>query len=391
MKFKFFAFIAASILLAACASKAPEAAAGSPTASADSTGAEQQSFAMEVSADSPAASGVVMPAQEVKLAFTVSGTIKSINAAEGQQVKAGDLLASLDDTTILIDLSNAERALKELTSPAAKAGAAQALATARQALEDEQENVDALAYKRASDTKIDNLQGQIDLAEDTLARAQKNYKNFARKEDGDSGKASALVAMTNAQLRLNDLNAQMNWFTGKPSDIDVAQQQADLEAAKAAVQEAEWYLAQLNDETLPAEATGANLAKLESARNNLALIRDRLAKTQLASPIDGTIIEANALAGESAAPGQTIFSISNVTDLHVETSDLNEKDVPRVQVGQAVTVYVDALNLEIPGKVVRISPVATVQGGDAVYKTVIALDEIPAGLLAGMNVDVIYK
>jgi len=388
MKNKIFAIIAASLLLAACAAKTPADTASAP---AEATAESSQSFSVEVSADNPAASGVVVPSQEVTLSFTVSGTIKSINTSEGAQVKAGDLLASLDDTSILIDLSNAERTLKELTSPSAKAAAAQALAAARQNLEDRQDDIDALAYKRASDTKIDNLQGQIDLAEDTLARAQKNYKNFARKEDGDSGKAAALVAMTNAQLRLNDLNAQMNWFTGKPTDIEVAQQQADFEAAKAAVQEAEWYLALLNDESLPAEATGVNLAKLESARNSLALIRDRLAKTQLLTPIDGTVIEVTAMAGENATPGQTIFSVANIADLHVETSDLNEKDVPRVQVGQAVTVYVDALGLEIPGKVVRISPVASVQGGDAVYKTVVALDEIPEGLLSGMNVDVIYK
>jgi len=42
------------------------------------------------------------------------------------------------------------------------------------------------------------------------------------------------------------------------------------------------------------------------------------------------------------------------------------------------------------GRVTRISPISNTVGGDVVYQTVIELDAPPAGLLAGMSVDVRY-
>jgi multidrug efflux pump subunit AcrA (membrane-fusion protein) len=290
-----------------------------------------------------------------------------------------------------MDYAQAQRTLKELTSAASQAAAAQDLALARQALKDQQDNVDAQFYKRASDTLIDNTQGEIDLAKQALTRAADSYRQVARKEDGDSRKAAALVAMTSAQMRLNDLIAKYNWYSGKPSDIDAALERAKLDVAKAAVQEAEWYLSVLKGEAVPAEATGSKMAQLETARNTVATLKDRLEHARLVSPIIGTVIDVNSIVGESVTPGQVIFTISNVTRLHVETSDLSERDVPKVKVGQAVQVSVKALNMTVPGHVVRISPLADILGGDVVYKTVIELDETPEGLLAGMSVDVIYE
>jgi multidrug resistance efflux pump len=382
MKSKLFILIFASLLLSAC---------GANSSSASALETAQPANILPAGADSAGASGVVVSEQDIQLDFTLSGSLKSVNVAPGDQVKAGQVLAVLDDNLVQLDYDQAQRTIKELTSPAAQAAAAQELAVARQALEDQQDKVDAQFYRRASDTLIKNTQGEIDLAKHALARASDAYKTVARKPDGDSQKASALVTMTNAQLRLNDLIAKYNWYTGTPSEIDAALAQAKLDAAKAAVQEAEWYLAVLKGVQAPAEATGTQLTQLEIARNTLATIKDRLDHSRLVSPIAGTVIDVNAIVGESVSPGQIIFSISNVTRLHVETSDLNERDVAKVKVGQAVQVAVKALNVTVPGHVVRISPVANILGGDVVYKTVIDLDETPAELLSGMSVDVIYQ
>jgi multidrug efflux pump subunit AcrA (membrane-fusion protein) len=376
-----------SLALAACGAKAP--ASSDPTAAPAVT--ESANNLLNIGADNPAASGVVVAEQDARVAFTLGGVLKSVNVVEGQQIEAGQVLATLDDSLIQLDYTQAERNLKELTSPAALAAAAQNLALARQSLEDQQEKVNAQLYKRASDTQIDNVQGEIELAKQALARAADAYRLVARKEDSDPRKAAALVAMTNAQLRLDDLIALYNWYSGKPTDTDNALAQAKLDTAKAAVQEGEWYLAVLKGEQVPAEATGPNLARLEQARITLASIKDRLSRSSLSAPIPGTLLDVNAIPGDNIAPGQILFSISNVNQLHVETSDLSERDVPRVFVGQTVEVSIKALNLSIPGKVVRISPVANILGGDVVYKTIIALDEAPAGLLAGMSVDVIYQ
>ena len=297
----------------------------------------------------------------------------------------------MDNTALQLDVAQAERALKELTSPTAQAAAAQDLAQAQQAVLDTQDKIDSTLYPRASDILIKNTQGEIDLAKQALARASDAYRLVARLEDGNSRKATALVAMTNAQLYLNNLQSKYNWYTGKPTDVDAALAQANLDAAKAAVQEAQWYLALLRGEQVPPEATGSKLANLGQARDALAAAQDRLAKSRLIAPISGVVVSVSGITGEVVSPGQILFAISDVSTLHVETTDLSERDIPRVQVGQEVTISIKALNQDVHGHVTRISPVSNTVGGDVVYKTTIEFDTPPAGLLAGMSVDVRYS
>jgi len=381
------------LLLCATLSACTGGTAGTaiPTVVLDNSAPTQTSGGSVSSGGNVAASGIVVPAQEAQMTFTVGGLLKKVNVAAGDKVTAGQVLAELDNASILLDLAQAERALKELTSPAAQAAAAKALALARQTLIDTQDKFDSQSYRRASDTLIDNTKGEIDLAKQALARASDAYRALSKQPDGDARKAAALVAMTNAQLRLNTLIANYNWYSGKPSDVDAALASANLEAAKAAVQEADWYLAALKGESLPAEATGAGLARLEAARNAVASARDRLDKTRLVAPISGTVISVNAIAGETVSPGVILVSISDVAHLRIETTDLSERNVPFVRVGQAVTVVVKALNQDLAGHVTLISPVADTLGGDVVYKTTIELDDPPEGLLAGMSVDVEYE
>jgi multidrug efflux pump subunit AcrA (membrane-fusion protein) len=385
MKYRFVVIMMLGFLLAACRAQATPTT--SPTVAAD----KATQTAASVSAGGQAsASGFIVAAQEAQMAFTQAGSLKVVNFKEGDLVKAGDVLAELDNTNQQLDVTQAERTLKELTSPAAQAATEQALAKAQQDVLDTQDKTYNNLYPRASKALIDNTQGEIDLAKQALARASDAYRLVARLEDGNSRKAAALVALTNAQLRLNDLQAKLNWYGGKPTDVDAALAQANLDAAKAAVQEYTWYLSALKGEQVPAEATGTNLARLGQARDALAAAQDRLAHTRLIAPISGVVVSVNGLPGEMVSPGVVVFFISDVADLHVETTDLSERDVARVQVGQEATVSIKALGKNVLGHVTRISPVSNTVGGDVVYQTVITLDEPPAGLLVGMSVDVRY-
>jgi HlyD family secretion protein len=337
------------------------------------------------------ASGVVIPSQQADLAFGAAGRISRVYVREGEAVSAGQVLAQLEDSALQAELSLARSALQSQTSPAAIAAAEQTLANAQKTLEDAQKKVDALAYKRASDTKIDNLQAEIDLAEQTLARAQEAYKSLSRLADGDNRKASALYAMTSAQMRLNALVAEYNWLTGKPTETDAAITRANYAAAQVAAQEAAWTLAALKGETLPPEASGAALSALENAKTAVILAAERLAAAKILAPIDGEVTFLSLEVGEYVQPGMTVLRLNNVQTLQIETTDLGENDVAQVTVGQPVSVYVKALNATLSGEALYISPVADTLGGDVVYRTTITLHQpYPAGLRAGMSVDVSF-
>lgn len=389
MKFKFFFFVSGLMLfLTACGSAAVSTPEVLPTIALEEDGS---SSAATSARRGVTASGVVMPAQEAKMAFALGGIVAMVNVKVGDAVRAGDLLVELDNTSIQLELAQAERNLREMTSPAAIAAASQAVAVARQELEDAQKKAESLSYKRASDTVIDNTQAEIDLAKQALSRATDAYRQVERLPDGDSKKAAALLNMTNAQLRLNSLIAKYNYLTGKPTDTDAALIQARLETAQAAYQEAQWYLSALKGEQIPAEATGAKLAAFQSARDAIAAIQQRLDATRLLSPINGTVTMVGVTVGEYAVPAQVVVSISDVEHLQVETTDLSERDVVLVQVGQPVAVFVEALNQTITGKVILISPISSTLGGDVVYTTTIELDRpFPEGLRAGMTVDVTF-
>ncbi len=336
------------------------------------------------------ASGIVVPASNARLALTLGGSVESVQVVEGDKVQAGQTLLELDDAAIQLEIAAAERSLREMTSQAAIAAAEQAVAAAEKAADDAQKKVNTLNRGRADEKDIDYYESQLTLAKQALDRAESAWRNVTDLSTADPKRAAAETNLYTAQKAYNAALANLNWAKGKPSDNDFATAEANLAAAQAAYQEAQWYLATLKDEPVPDDATGKQLAMLQQAKDNLTAAQNRLANSRLLAPFSGTVVATNVVPGEYILPGQALVELSDVANLQVETTDLSERDVPDVTIGQTVTVIVDALSREISGRVIRISPQAETLGGDVVYRTVIALDNPPPELRAGMSVDVLF-
>jgi multidrug resistance efflux pump len=73
------------------------------------------------------------------------------------------------------------------------------------------------------------------------------------------------------------------------------------------------------------------------------------------APVDGIVIAEPVAVGATVAAGQPIVSIVDPTQLFVN-ANIEETNVARVKVGQPVTVHVDALGTDIPGKVEAVTP-----------------------------------
>ncbi|MEP7136078.1 MAG: biotin/lipoyl-binding protein [Chloroflexota bacterium] len=336
------------------------------------------------------ASGIIVSAQEAQLAFALAGDIKKVNVAEGDQVKAGDVLAELDNTAFQLEVEQAQRTLRELTSASAIAAAEQDVANAQKAYDDAKKKADGVSNRHADNVTIGYYKDQLVLAQNTLDRARDAYRQTSSLSGSDPIRATAGSNLYNAQKAYNTALSNLNYFTDEPSVNDVDLANANFDSASAALEEAKWYLSELKGEAIPANATGVKLAQLEQARGNLTASQNRLDHTRLLAPFAGTVTTINIVAGEYVLPGQTLVTMSDVANLQVETTDLSERDVAKVAVGQSVTVFVEALNTEIAGQVTAISSVADTLGGDVVYKTTITLNELPEGLRAGMSVTVQY-
>lgn len=138
----------------------------------------------------------------------------------------------------------------------------------------------------------------------------------------------------------------------------------------------------------PRELIDVADAKVQQSQSALEVAQATLAQGSLLAPYDGTVVQVNVAPGEFVQPGQVVSVIGNLEHLQVETTDLSERDIPNVKLGQIALVHVEALDTEFSGKVTAISPVADIIGGDVVYKVTVSLDKQPEGLLWGMNAEV---
>ncbi len=123
------------------------------------------------------------------------------------------------------------------------------------------------------------------------------------------------------------------------------------------------------------------LAVLDSAKANLA-------SGTLTAPFNGTVASVDIIPGGLVQSGQVVLTLASLNDLQIETTDLSERDISRVTIGQSVNVSIEALDVTVPGKVILISPVSKTVGGDVVFPVTIKLDEQPKGLLWGMSAEV---
>ncbi len=165
-------------------------------------------------------------------------------------------------------------------------------------------------------------------------------------------------------------------------EAKVKEAEAGVLAADAQIR----YLNRLATDPLHYESAAADLARaqalLESAKATLAT------QSTLTAPFDGTIVSVDINPAETVVPGQVVIVLGDLSKYQIETTDLSERDVTRVQVGQSANVFIEALGEEFSGKVTDIDRVSSTLGGDVVYKVTIDLDKQPQGLLWGMSADV---
>ncbi len=128
-------------------------------------------------------------------------------------------------------------------------------------------------------------------------------------------------------------------------------------------------------------------AQVKQAEASLAAAKNNREDALLKAPFDGTVGAILVDEGDLVAPQLAAVQFGDLQRLRVETRDLSEMDVDRVQVGQPATIIVDALGgEELPATVASISPLATTVRGDAAYKVTLDLEPgSEAGLRWGMS------
>ena len=274
------------------------------------------------------APGKLINTNETTLEMPANGKLSKITVRAGDAVKAGQVLAELDA------VARTEAQLK--------------LLEARKAVEVAGNVREGLKYPRATGDYLQKLNLKIKDSKERVAIASDLYRHA---EDAEA-KSNALALLSNTQNEYDTLIETYNWYTGKPG-------QSDFDKADA---------------------------KLAQARAELEAARALVASMEIRAPFGGVLLEVKAHAGENIPAGTGIFVLNDPQAVELETQVV-EEDLPLMEVGQAASLYFDALpEAALTGKVSRIVP-AAIAGDRPLYHVYLRLDKVPAKLAAGMSAD----
>ena len=130
---------------------------------------------------------------------------------------------------------------------------------------------------------------------------------------------------------------------------------------------------------------------LELAQKTLSQIEVQISKTRIMAPVDCTILTrpvsvGQAVSGSGGVGGGTeIMTIANLKEMII-TAHMNQADVPRLRMGQAVDVEVEAIpGMKIKGTVERIAPQATIKNNIKGFATQIRLKNLDPVVRPGMT------
>jgi multidrug resistance efflux pump len=128
-------------------------------------------------------------------------------------------------------------------------------------------------------------------------------------------------------------------------------------------------------------------SRVDQTTTELALVEEKLVRTQVRAPIDGVVIEGD-LQQRIGAPidrGQNLYTVAPANSWRV-VIEVDEKDILQVRQAQQGALYLASLPWqEIPVQVTRISPAATVNDGTNFFEVQAQLGQAPAGIRPGLR------
>ena len=405
------------------------------------------SRAESATGDRVRALGTVQPAQQLKLSFLVGGAVHFTKVQVGSEVRAGDLLAVLETADLQWAVKEARDALavsRALLSQAQAGPSEEAVALAVAQYNQVQDQYQrALAHEAQARALSERDVSQIH--PEQVAIAQAEYRAaLARYEQVRAGASREALAVARVQVQkaevvLQRAQAAYDRVAGRPDvgaspeaaslqeatlDYELATAQyerlkrlpgrAELFEAEAQVARAAAGLRLARIEPLPAqreaiagapavaqaqldlvragprpEDVAVAQAQVRQAYTTLARAELALNQAELRAPFDGIVSAVYLQAGEWAAPGAPVVELLDTQSWLVETRNVGELSIGRVQAGQEAIVRLMAFGGQaLAGRVIAISPIAVVQQGDTTYTVLIELEDTDLNLCPGMNAEV---
>ena len=253
-----------------------------------------------------------------------------------------------------------------------------------------------------AEVKKDNLESEINLAEEELTRSEETLKwtkklvekGYVNRNEQDADQ----LQLKTRKSKLRQARANLQLFLEYTLPKQVEQYASDLREARRELERvkarARSQLAQAQSELRTKQST------YQMKKQRLEELKQMIANCTINAPEPGLVVYASTSQdrrynsnpieeGQKLREGQTIITIPDLKTMAAEV-DIPEGDIKSVQTGQKAVVTVEAIpDKSWQGRVEKVSAMASSKrrfGPDVrVYKTVIKLDGRVTDLKPGMS------
>ena len=341
-------------------------------------------------------------AHREELTFEAGGTVSEILVEVGDRVEEGQVLAELDNTSIIslqeavaqarINLENAEENLEEVQNPyteldiaqaeAAVVNAMVALEAAREALE-EAENPSTESDIVQAELAVINAEIAQDRAQDNFERAEAQYKRNRSVQAWEWDYEQKQKELAIAEFNLAEAEETLVEMMAGADPLEVEQKQKQLAVAQANLEEADDALAEIEAWIEGVIDVGVELKQLEVATAQAALGEaiERLEMATMIAPFAGIVTSVNVEAGEVVNASQVVIELVDPDKFEAEIL-VGETDILNVRPGAEASIRVDSISgISLPAQVTFIAPTATIQQGVVNYKVKVEIQSLQAMML----------
>jgi HlyD family secretion protein len=274
------------------------------------------------------------------VAAKFAGRIREITVREGDQVKAGQLIAVIDDEQIKAQDDQARSAVEQAEAKVLQAQQQIAVLQAQV-----QQGLLSVTQSRAdAEGRVSQAKAHVAAAEADLAKARANYEQArydkerfsTLAEQGDVSEREARQAITSAETYFAVMVAAQRQVDATHGALVAAKANLENPAIRTAeVAAIEQQIRQAQSAVASAQAEAAReRAKLEEA---LANRRD----LQITAPFDGVVSTRSAEPGEIVAAGAPIVTLINPKQVYLR-GFIPEGEIGRVRTGQPARIYLDS-------------------------------------------------
>ncbi|HKP69899.1 MAG TPA: HlyD family efflux transporter periplasmic adaptor subunit [Pyrinomonadaceae bacterium] len=304
---------------------------------------------------------------EATVSAKTSGRVREIRFREGDSVRAGDVIALLDDDQVRAREDAAKSAVQQ--SEARVRSSQQQISILQAQVAGSSISVDQ--SKIDSQGRVSQARANVAAAEAALAQARAahnqakyDYENQSQlAKAGDLSERQGMLAKSNLDATTAAVNA-------------AEEQVKAARGAYAAQQAALKTPAILNSQTLSIQEQinkaqseiAAAMADAEKARAQLREAEANRSDLQIVAPFDGTITVRSVEPGEVINPGTAIVTLVNLQELYLRVF-VPIAEIDKVQVGQAARIYLDSQpDRAIEATVSRIDPDAAFTPENTYYR-----------------------